>query len=112
MPSVNIFCQDQAVIDRLHSKVAALRRFVATTLSCGERELQPEEVSIRIMKVSAGAMISPLEIELLAFSYPSRVKKQDVICRDVVSFLKEILPDLPKSHVWLSLTELGHSWEE
>ena len=112
MPSVNVYTEDDAVIQQLKELLVPLQAFVAKRLSCGELELQPREVSVRVIKPVASLMIYPLEIEMSAYAFAERVEQEDIICREVVAFLKESEPRLPDMHVWLTLSELGHSWEE
>lgn len=51
-------------------------------------------------------MISKIECDISAYSYPERVKRQDEICNDVKNWIKENLPDILDVSVWLSLSEL------
>ena len=112
MPTANFYIQDENVGHAIGDKAREIRAFLAARLSCGDRKLTPEEISLRVIQPVHGSMIAPLEVEILAFAYATRVKEQDIICRDVVSFLQQCDCKLPTAHVWLALCELGHSWQD
>lgn len=110
MPAVSIYYQDAQHRASLEKSLLALRQFIATQLTTAERTLAKEEISLRLIGVAGGEMISPVEMEITAHAYPSRVQNQDSICRAVSEFLGQ--QGIPDNHVWLLLCELGHSWKE
>ena len=112
MPSVNIYISNPEIGERIAEIAAELRQFIAARLSGDDRTLQASEVSLRLHQCGDVGMIAPLELEITAFHYKSRVSQQDEICREVGAFIQESDPQLPLPHVWLILCELGHSCEE
>ena len=51
-------------------------------------------------------MISEMECDISAYSYPERIQKQDEICNEVKEWIKKNLPETQNVSVWLSLSEL------
>lgn len=91
--------------------VPMVRELLAEQLSCSERTLQPEEVSIRLMSVNGSCMIASIEIDITAHKYEERLERLDDICNEVRQFVIERIPIAKDVRVWLRLAELGHSWE-
>ena len=111
MPTVNIYTDAQRVC-ALEEILGDLRDLTAETLSCGDRKLASNEVSLRIIVPEAALPIADTELEIKAYSYPERVKKQDEICRSIGNYVKKHCPQAGSVYVWLQLSELGHSAEE
>ena len=117
MPTVNIFYKNldnQKDLGRqlsLDSVRDELKSFIAKELTCKDRELKPEEISIRLIDVDGDGMLGAVELEVTAHAYKERVEKQDQICLNIAKFLKDKGPSFSETKVWLILTELGHSLE-
>lgn len=111
MPTVNVFYRESNKIEGLEKIISELKVYLADMLTCGDIKLTPKEISIRLIQVNGGEMIGDVELEITAHAFPERVKKQDEICLEVASYLKEKLPSLGGIKVWLKLSELGHSWK-
>jgi hypothetical protein len=109
MPTVNAYFHDDINGHRLDILVPKLRQVIAEKLSGQSRTLTPQEVSLRLIEVRGEGMIAPLELEILAHRYEERVGKADAICRELRHMLLDHLP-ISDARVWLTLTELGHSW--
>lgn len=112
MPSVNIFYTTYEAHEALKGITQEIRAFIAEKLSCGERTLQSEEISLRGFLANDLGMISSVEVEITAHAYPARIEQQDKICSDIAEFLERKNPIFAAPHVWLLLCELGHSWKD
>jgi hypothetical protein len=110
MPTINIFYDDNRDESKLHNVTAQLKQFVAQELTCGDIELNSDEVSVRLLKSHGKGMLAQVELEVTAASFKERVEKQDEICLNIQKFLLDEL-NLPDIKVWLILSELGHSWK-
>lgn len=117
MPTVNIFYKDldqQKDMGRelmLNSLREELKGFIAKELSCEDKTLNIEEVSIRLINVGGEGMIGNLEIEIKAHAFKERIKRQDQICLNVAEYVKGKDQSFGEVKVWLILSELGHSWK-
>jgi len=112
MPTVNIFYKDSEKEPTLQSLIGGLRDHIAKELTCGDIKLKPSEISTRFIKAVGGEMIGAVEIEIAAYSFAERVRKQDEICLKIMDYTQKEKPSLGKVRVWLQLSELGHSWKE
>jgi hypothetical protein len=112
MPTANIYTSGATSRGHLAARASELRAFIAKQLSCGERQLQPDEISIRIHENCGSAMIAPLEIEVTAHAYAERSTLSDEICLKIREFVMQLVPQLTDARVWLLLVDLGHSWHE
>ena len=110
MPTVNIFFEKESDMRKLDSIAPELRQYLADKLSVDSKKLTPSEISIRFIKTNGGMMIADIELEITAHAFPERVEKQDKICFEVASYIKEKIPTIKELPVWLKLCELGHSW--
>jgi hypothetical protein len=108
MPSVNIYTKNESV-KPLEDMLPNLREFTAKELSCGALQLTGKEMSIRIIVPTASAQIADTELEIKAYSFGERVKKQDNICESVRNYIQRECPKAGSVYVWLQLSELGHS---
>ena len=109
MPPVNIYTTKNR-IGSLRSILKDLRAYIAKELSCGERGLNPLEISLRIIPTSGSSLqIADTELDIFAYSYPERVKKQDEICLSIKKYIEGNCPRAGSVYVWLPLSELGHS---
>ncbi len=111
MPTVNVYFRDFDHLEPLNEVVEPLRAHLSSILSHAQATLRPEEISVRLVRVSGGAMISPVELEITAHAVPHRVERQDEICLATRAWMKDRLPLLSEVRVWLVLVQLGHSWE-
>ncbi len=111
MPSVNIYTSKERV-QPLENILSGLKEFTAEKLSCRDRKLVPNEVSLRIIVPEARLAIANTELEIIAYSYPERVKKQDDICISIKDYVQKYCPKAGSVYVWLQLSELGHSAKE
>ena len=112
MPTVNIFYTEAAQEKKLDALIAKLKTYIAAALSCGEKKLSSDEISIRLIRVGGRGMLGSVEVEITAHAFAERVKQQDAICLDVADYIKKENPLLGDVKVWLLLCELGHSWKE
>lgn len=112
MPTVNIYINHNRPLAQRSLPLEELRAYIANVLSCGDRQLSPQEISLRVLMTAQSLPITPIEIEVHAFAYQERVVAQDSICRGIAEMFLKLLPQEIKPHVWLVLSELGHSWEE
>lgn len=108
MPIVNFYHKNNS--SDLENFVPKLKEFIAEKLSCGDKELTSDEISIRFILVGGDGMIGNVEVEITAHAYEERVEKQDEICRDTREYIMKEVPSLGDIRVWLKLCELGHSW--
>lgn len=108
MPSVNIYT-DLNRVSHLESILPGLREVIARELSCTERKLGADEVSLRVLIPEASLRIGTTEIEINAHNYAERVKRQDDVCKSVKAYIKSECPRAGLTYVWLQLSELGHS---
>lgn len=116
MPTVNLyFSQDSHAVKSFwklkKTLIPELKSLVAGELSCSDRKLDPGEISVRWLSGHGDGMIAQLEVDITAHAYPERVQRSDDVCLAVRKFLLGKVPGLTDTRVWLSLTELGHSWE-
>ncbi len=110
MPTVNIYLSKHCPDTKIVPILPILRERIAQQLRSSERTLVPEEISIRVISVAHGLMISPFEMEIKAQQYSDRVKRCDEICLHLREFILEHAAFLSDASVWLQLTELGHSF--
>ena len=115
MPTVNIYVRadsEKKTAPIPDSLIEELRATIAQALSCGARNLQPGEISVRCLDVHGGGMIAPIEVEITAYAYEERVPRSDSVCLSIRKFLMDKLAGPEDVRVWTNLTELGHSWED
>lgn len=110
MPKVNIYIADASLLGKIDGHVSTIKKYLAETLSCTDRLLNHEEISIRTFKVDGGEMISPIEIDITAHNYKERVDRSDIIAEKISARFKEIL-NFKDVSVWLELCKLGHSFK-
>lgn len=108
MPSVNIYTFEGNIL-KLKPILKELKIIIAKKLSCKDRILKSDEISIRIIVPNASSSIAETEIIISAYSYPERINNQDKICLDIKNFIISQIPYLKSVYVWLQLSELGHS---
>lgn len=108
MPSMNIYTNRERV-GCLESILPDLREFTARELSCGDRKLAANEMSLRIIVPDASLPIADTELEIKAHSYHERVNRQDEICQSIKNYVQRTCPKAGSVYVWLQLSELGHS---
>jgi hypothetical protein len=111
MPSVNIYTSTERA-SPLEDILLELRKFTAKELSCGDRKLAPDEMSLRILVPEASLQKADTELEIKAYSYAERVKRQDEICLSIRDYIQKTCPEAGSVYVWLQLSELGHSAKE
>ena len=108
MPTVNVFLASQEHQELLMTHCDGLKELLARELSCDERELQPNEISVRVIRtVSRKGMLADVELDITAAAYHERVTRQDNICSLVSAWFRNIAGIEVKT--WLALSELGHS---
>lgn len=111
MPSINIYTSRERV-KPLKDILPGLREFIAHELSCRDRKLVGNEISLRIIVPYVSLQIANTELEIKAYIYPERVKKQDNICLSIRNYVQKNCPKAGSIYVWLQLSELGHSSKE
>jgi len=111
VPTINIYFQNDNYASDLEALTNELKIFVADKLTCGDRKLNSNEISVRLLQSGGKGMLAKVELEITAAPYKERVEKQDQICLDVRQFILEHVENLDDAQVWLSLNELGHSQE-
>lgn len=111
MPTANIFYSSKVQLKKLQQLAPKLKLYLSEKLTCGDIKLNKGEISVRLVKVDDTGMIGAVEVEITAFAFPERVKKQDEICLQVRTFMQNECPKLGEVKVWLILAGLGHSWE-
>lgn len=108
MPTVNVFLTSREHQQLLATHCDGLKKLLAQELPCDERELQPNEVSVRVIRTaSREGMLADVELDINAAAYPERVARQDNICSLVSVWFRNIAGIEVKT--WLALSELGHS---
>ncbi|PWU01560.1 MAG: hypothetical protein C5B53_02700 [Candidatus Melainabacteria bacterium] len=112
MPTANIYTANGTSKELLTGILPELGEFLARQLSCGQRTLLSNEISIRVISITGSNMIAPIEIEITAHAYQERIQQADKICLSVRNFVKQKTSAREDVRVWLTLAELGHSWEE
>jgi hypothetical protein len=110
MPTVNIFYTNAAQYSPLMSLAPDLKKYLAKELSCGDIELTPEEVSIRLLETINAGMIADLEVEVTVHAFEERIKKQDEIANNIREYLLSKGIPAKDIRVWVLLPQLGHSW--
>lgn len=108
MPSVNIYTSKKS-LSELKLILPKLKKFIAEKLSCEDRNIESNEISIRIIIPSYPSQIAETEIIITAYSYPQRIQNQDTICLEIKKFLASNAPSIKSVYIWLQLSELGHS---
>ena len=109
MPSVNIYTTRYERLGPLRRALPGLRELVAKELSCLERTLRTDEISLRVLMPVASLLIADTELEIIAYNYPERVQREDSICRSLKDYVQQQCPEAGSVSVWLQLLELGHS---
>ena len=110
MPFVNIYTIEKNIAS-LKSLIQEIKEFVAKKLSCKERVLNSNEISIRLIVPSTSSQIAETELTITAYPYPERIKEQDKICLEIRNFIISNA-NIKSVYVWLQLCELGHSSEQ
>ena len=110
MPFVNIYTIEKNIVS-LKSVIQDLKEFVAKKLSCKERVLNSNEISIRLIVPSTSSQIAETELVITAHPYPERVTNQDKICLEIKNFIIH-KTNIKSIYIWLQLSELGHSSEQ
>jgi len=108
MPSINIYT-DRKRVSSLKKFLPELGEFTARELSCSDRVLNKNEISLRILPTETSLQIANTELEIKAHNYSERVKRQDDICFSVKDYIEKRCPEAGSVYVWLQLSELGHS---
>jgi hypothetical protein len=111
MPTANIYVADAQLKSQCRAIATQLQELLASELTCGERTLKPEEISVRLLTVEGSTTIAPFEMEIIAHAYSERGPRADTICLIVRKFLLQKIRAAKDVQVWLILAELGHSWE-
>lgn len=111
MPQVLIYARSQEHVKEVAKILLSMRKFIAKELTCKDRALNPEEISLQVIVPTEGLPLADLEVRIIAHSYPERVKEQDNICLRVKNFISQKL-SLDSVFVWLQLNELGHSFND
>ncbi|MDP3026632.1 MAG: hypothetical protein Q8N63_02910 [Nanoarchaeota archaeon] len=111
MPSVNIYTSKER-IKSIENILPELRDFTAQQLSCRDRRLASNEISLRVLTPDTSLQIADTELEIKAYHYPERVKRQDEICLAIKDYMQRTAPGAGSVYVWLQLSELGHSAKE
>jgi hypothetical protein len=112
MPTLNIYSQNESHDSRIIEITIPLKEFAAEQLTCGDRKLASNEVTVRLLRSLGKDMLADVEIDITAAPYQERIDRQDEICLNVKRFVLEQMPGLEDTNVWLNLNELGHSWED
>ena len=107
---VNVYHRGKSDFDVQTPLISKLKEYIADRLSCGDKELTSDEISVRFISVDGDAMIGSMELEITAHAFKERVDEQDEICREVREYIMKEIPSLGDVRVWLKLCELGHSW--
>src|SRR5581483_1490594 len=105
MPTINIYYAADQYLEALTDSLDVLKQFVAKELTCSDIDLQPDEISVRLIKIRGTGMLAELELEITAHAFNDRLKRQDQICLNVRQFLKEKLK-AADIRVWLLLPNL------
>lgn len=108
MPLVTIHTSNRVQTKSLSKISDTFAVCVSKQLSTTDRTLSPSEVSIRIIESAHCNPIADIEVVIIAYHYPARVKDQDQICLIFKEFIEQSCPSL-NAFVWLQLSELGHS---
>jgi RecA-family ATPase len=112
MPTVNTYFEDEKLVPQLDAITPELKEVVAEQLTCGDRALQPNEVTVRKLLSRGKGLMADVEMDIVAAPYKERVERQDEICRFIRRFVLDNLEGVNDVQVWLPLSELGHSMEE
>jgi hypothetical protein len=110
MPLVTIYLSKENV-DSIKNMLPSLREFIARELACGDRAIDPGEVSINVVLPLVRFPIAEIEVIISAYSYKPRVERQDEICLNIKNFISS-KTEFSSVFVWLGLSELGHSVKE
>lgn len=108
---VNTYYSTSGQKAALINLVDELKKHIARELSCGDIELQTNEVSIRLIATDPIGKLADIELEVFAHAFEERIKKQDEFCLNLRAFIKEKITEVEEVRTWLVLSELGHSWE-
>ena len=111
MPSVNIYTNRER-IKPLEKILEGLREVTAKELSCEDRTLESDEISLRVLAPDVSLQKADTELEIKAYSFDARVKRQDKICRSIKDYVERTCPKAGSVYVWLQLSELCHSAEK
>jgi len=108
MPSVNIYTNRERV-KSLEKILSDLRKYTAEVLTCGDKTLASDEISLRILVPEVAMQKADTEMEIKAYQFPDRINKQDEICLSIQNYVHNQCPEAGSVYVWLILSELGHS---
>jgi len=110
MPTVNIFHTSDQQATQCKQISTELKSYLAKELSCGDINLTPEEVSIRLINTVDAGMIADFEVEVTVHAFDERVKKQDELANSIREYLLNKNMSAKDIRVWVLLPQLGHSW--
>jgi hypothetical protein len=109
MPTISIYLSGPTWTEPLSALMDDLANEAAKHLSTAELVLDADHISIRLVAVTQARMMSPVELEISAHAFPSRVERQDEIC----SYLRSWLADRSvPARVWLQLSDLGYGYAD
>lgn len=112
MPTINVYFENEGLVPDLSGMEDGLKEFAAEELTCEDIDLQPKEVSVRLIRSLGKGMMADVELDIYAAAFPERVQRQDEICANVRSFVLGNTKKVDEAQVWLILSELGHSFAE
>jgi hypothetical protein len=108
MPTANVYYGDGEIYSSLVPITHKLKEYLAGKLTCNEIILEENEISIRFVETNGEGMLGDVELEITAYEFPDRVKKQDAICHDIKQYIERECPAAGDVRVWLKLCKLGH----
>ncbi len=111
MPPVTIFTKKDNV-NSLQRVFPELTQIIADELSCPERKLIDKDIHMSVVIPEATYNAADTRMDIYAFGYPDRIKRQDDICYNIKQYVTKNCPTAGSVDVFLMLGELGYSFDK
>ncbi len=108
MPLVNIFCSDSSLHGQISGHLDKIQAVIANALSCAENTPSSDDIRIRGVHLDFNSKIAQIEIDIFAYDFEERVRRQDEIAKEIEAEIIKIV-GYPKVKVFPIFCKIGHS---
>lgn len=109
MPPVTIYAIRED-INSVRQVLPELTQIIAKELSCSERKLADTDIHISVLVPELSHNVAGIRIDIQAYGYPERIKRQDDICHNIQQYMLSRCLVAGPVEVFLMLGELGYSF--
>jgi len=111
MPPVTIYTNNKDRVAPITDMFSGLTQIIADELTCPERKLIGKDIHVVVLVPEASYNSADTRIDIFAYGYPDRIKRQDDICHNVKQYMMKNCPAAGSVDVFLPLGELGYSFD-